>query len=121
MEVYRKFKFDAAHFLPNVPEGHRCGKLHGHTFEVCVTVSGPVQPDSGWIMDFSHIKKLFGPVLDTLDHSCLNEIPGLENPTSENLVRWIWKRLKPSLPSLSMIELCETDSSGCRYDGTEDP
>lgn len=117
MEIYKDFSFDAAHLLPNVPEGHKCGRLHGHTFHVRLTVSGEVGEQTGWIMDFGDIKKAFQPIYDQLDHYYLNDIEGLENPTSENLARWIWQRLKPSLPLLSQIEVKETCSSGCIYRG----
>jgi 6-pyruvoyltetrahydropterin/6-carboxytetrahydropterin synthase len=117
MELYKDFTFEAAHHLPNVPEGHKCRRLHGHSFMVRIQVSGPVGEDSGWVMDFADIKAAFKPIYDRLDHYYLNDISGLENPTSENLARWIWRELKPELPQLQMIEIRETCTSGCRYFG----
>lgn len=117
MEIYKEFSFEAAHRLPNVPEGHKCARLHGHTFYVRITVSGEVGKASGWVMDYADIKAAFKPVHDRLDHYYLNEIPGLENPTSENLSRWIWKELAPKLAGLSRIEVKETCTSGCIYNG----
>ena len=118
MDIYKEFHFEAAHRLPNVPEGHKCARLHGHSFQVCLTVSGAVGADSGWVMDFGDIKQCFAPLRAQLDHNYLNEIPGLENPTSENIARWIWEKLKPGLPLLSRIEIRETCTSGCVYRGS---
>lgn len=120
MELFKQFTFESAHRLPHVPPGHKCGRLHGHSFSVTVHVRGPVDPESGWVMDFGDIKKAFQPLLDRLDHYCLNEIEGLENPTSEVLARWIWRRLKPRLPLLSDVVIRETCTSGCVYRGEEE-
>ncbi len=117
MEIFRVFKFDAAHRLPRLEPGHRCGRIHGHTFRVVVWLEGKVDGETGWIRDFGEIAKICRPVIDELDHSLLNDVPGLENPTSENLAVWLWNRLKPGLPELSMVEVNETGSSGCRYRG----
>ena len=117
MDLFRVFQIEAAHFLPNVPEDHKCRRLHGHSFRIEVHVSGPVGDRSGWVMDFADVKTKFKPLHDVLDHHYLNEIPGLENPTSENIARWIWKNLKPVLPSLSEVEIRETCTSGCIYRG----
>ncbi len=117
MEIYKEFSFEAAHLLPNVPEGHKCGRLHGHSFYVKVYVSGEVGEHTGWVMDFAELKAVFKPIYQQLDHHYLNDIAGLENPTSENLARWIWQQLKPSLPILSKIEVKETCTSGCIYQG----
>jgi 6-pyruvoyltetrahydropterin/6-carboxytetrahydropterin synthase len=117
MEIFKVFTFEAAHRLPNVPEGHKCARLHGHSFQVEVRVSGAVDPQSGWVMDFADIRDAFAPIYDQLDHNYLNEIPGLENPTSEVLARWIWDRLIKTLPTLSRIVVYETCTSGCSYDG----
>ena len=119
MEVFREFTFEAAHRLPNVPEGHKCARLHGHSFHVTVHVSGPIGAQSGWVIDFADIKAAFQPVYDALDHRDLNEIAGLENPTSEVLAQWIWERLAPTLPGLSKIVVQETCTSGCVYEGRE--
>jgi 6-pyruvoyltetrahydropterin/6-carboxytetrahydropterin synthase len=119
MEIFKEFSFDAAHRLPHVPEGHKCARLHGHTYHVTIVVAGAVGAHSGWVMDFGEIKKAFKPLLNQLDHYYLNDIAGLENPTAENIARWIWIRLKPTLPGLSKIIIKETCTSGCIYRGTE--
>lgn len=116
MEIYREFTFEAAHRLPRVPDGHKCARLHGHSYKVQVHVRGDVDPATGWVMDFAEIKKAFRPLQDQLDHYYLNEVPGLDNPTSENLARWIWERLIGQLP-LSEILVRETCTSGCVYRG----
>jgi 6-pyruvoyltetrahydropterin/6-carboxytetrahydropterin synthase len=117
MEIFKVFTIEAAHRLPFVPTGHKCGRLHGHTFQIEVHVQGPLDPQFGWIIDFAHIKGAFKLVEDQIDHRYLNEVEGLENPTSENVARWVWQKLKPSLPSLSRIVLRETCTSGCIYTG----
>lgn len=119
MELYKEFTFEAAHRLPNVPAAHKCARLHGHSFRVRVTVDAPVDPALGWVMDFAEIKAAWAPLDDALDHRYLNEIPGLENPTSERLAQWIWERLRPALPMLACIEVRETCSAGCRYRGED--
>ena len=117
MEIYKEFHFEAAHRLPNVPEGHKCARLHGHSFQVRLVVEGDPPEPAGWVMDFAELKARFKPIYEQLDHHYLNDIPGLENPTSENIARWIWDRLKPSLPLLSQVEIRETCTSGCIYRG----
>ena len=117
MVIFKEFRFEAAHLLPNVPEGHKCARLHGHSFVVGVYVEGAVGDESGWVMDFGDLSAVFKPVYDRLDHYYLNDIEGLENPTSENLAVWIWDELKPGLPLLSKIEIRETCTSGCVYCG----
>lgn len=117
MEIYKRFHIEAAHRLPNVPEGHKCARLHGHSYQVDIHVSGPLHESLGWVMDFADLKLAFLPVFEQLDHRYLNEIPGLENPTAENIARWIWDRLKPSLPELSRIVINETCTSGVTYQG----
>jgi len=116
-EIFKQFTFEAAHRLPFVPEGHKCARLHGHSYVVDVHVAGDVDARTGWILDFAEIKAAFKPIHDQLDHYYLNEIEGLENPTSENLARWIWERLEPSVPSLSRVVVRETCTSGCVYVG----
>ena len=118
MEIYKDFSIEAAHLLPNVPQGHKCARLHGHSFLVRIVVSGEPGEQSGWILDFSEIKQVFQPIFIQLDHNYLNDIEGLENPTSENLALWIWRELKPALPQLSRIEIKETCTSGCVYSGS---
>ncbi len=120
MDIFKVFTCEAAHRLPNVPEGHKCGRLHGHSFRIDICVRGPVANDTGWVMDFADISAAFEPVYDQLDHHYLNEIEGLSNPTSENLARWIWQRLCPSVPTLVKVTVYETCTSGCIYQGQED-
>jgi 6-pyruvoyltetrahydropterin/6-carboxytetrahydropterin synthase len=117
LEIFKIFTLEAAHRLPNVPVGHKCARLHGHSFQIEVHVAGPVGAETGWVMDFTDIKAAFQPIHDQLDHHYLNEVEGLENPTSENLARWIWERLLPALPGLSKIVVRETCTSGCIYSG----
>ena len=117
MDIFKEFSIESAHWLPNVPEGHKCRRMHGHSFRIEVHVSGPLDAKLGWVMDFADLKAAFQPIEDQLDHRCLNDIAGLENPTSENLARWIWQRLKPALPALSKVVIRETCTSGCAYEG----
>jgi 6-pyruvoyltetrahydropterin/6-carboxytetrahydropterin synthase len=117
MEIFKEFSIEAAHRLPNVPEGHKCARLHGHSFKVTIFVEGPVGDSTGWIMDFGDIKSALAPIYQQLDHHYLNDIQGLENPTSENLAAWIWHQLKPRLPLLSGIQIKETCTSGCIFRG----
>ena len=117
MNIFKEFRFEAAHFLPSVPKTHKCRRLHGHSYVVRLYVEGPLDESTGWVCDFGDIKEAFTPILDQLDHNFLNEVEGLENPTSENLARWIWLRLKPQFPSLNKIVIQETQSSGCEYEG----
>ena len=117
MEIFKRFTLEAAHRLPHVPAGHKCARLHGHSFQVEVHVGGPLDPALGWVMDFADIKAAFKPLHDALDHHYLNEVPGLENPTSERLAEWIWTRLEPQLPGLRAVVVHETCTSGCRYTG----
>lgn len=116
-EIFKEFTFEAAHVLPNVPDGHKCGRLHGHSFRVALHVRGLVEPESGWLMDFAELNEQFEPFHRQLDHHYLNEIEGLENPTSENIARWIWDRLKPIVPQLSQVVVQETCTSGAIYRG----
>ncbi|MCS6856916.1 MAG: 6-carboxytetrahydropterin synthase QueD [Deltaproteobacteria bacterium] len=119
-EIWREIRFEAAHRLPRVPPGHRCHRLHGHSYTVRVYVRGEIDPELGWFMDLEALKALLEPIRERLDHRLLNEIEGLENPTSENLARWVWNHLEPLLPpntKLSRVEVMETPSSGCRYEG----
>lgn len=117
MEIFKEFSIEAAHWLPNVPEGHKCRRLHGHSFHIEIRVAGDLDPQLGWVMDFADLKAAFQTIEDQLDHRCLNDIAGLENPTSENLARWIWQRLKPTMPLLSKVAVRETCTSGCIYQG----
>jgi 6-pyruvoyl tetrahydropterin synthase/QueD family protein len=116
-EIFKEFTFEAAHRLPHVPEGHKCGRLHGHSFRVAVHLEGPLGPKSGWLMDFAELKESFEPLYRLLDHNYLNEVEGLANPTSENIARWIWDHLKPTVPQLSQVVVRETCNSGAIYRG----
>jgi len=117
MEIYKEFSFDSAHFLPNVPDGHKCKQMHGHTYRLRVVLKGETDPRLGWIMDFKELKDAVAPVIDQLDHKLINDIKGLENPTAENITVWIWNQIKPSLPLLSRIELYETPTTGVIFNG----
>src|SRR3954451_23935668 len=117
--IFKEFTFEAAPRLPFVPEGHKCARLHGHSYRVEIHVVGEIDPTVGWVVDFADIKDAFKPLLAQLDHYYLNEIEGLENPTSENLARWIWDRLLPALPGLARVVVRETCTSGCSYAGSE--
>lgn len=119
IDLVKEFRFEAAHRLPRVPADHKCARLHGHSFRIEVHVAGPVNPETGWLMDFADLQQAFAPLMDQLDHHYLNDIPGLENPTSENLARWIWIRLKGRLPQLAQITVHETCTSRCIYRGKE--
>ncbi len=117
MLIYKQFTFDSAHFLPNVPEGHKCANMHGHTYALSVFVEGEPDKKTGWIIDYADLKKHIKPIIEILDHHLLNEIPGLENPTSEILTIWLWNKLIPLIPELKRIELKETPTSGVIYEG----
>jgi len=115
-EIFKRFHIEAAHWLPNLPEGHKCARLHGHSFQVEIHVAGKLMSE-GWVMDFADIKAAFQPLYDQLDHNCLNHVEGLENPTSERLAEWIWIRLRPHLEGLSGVAVKETCTTGCFYRG----
>lgn len=117
VEIWKEFGFESAHRLPNVPDGHKCGRLHGHSFRVRLTLRGVPGADTGWVMDFGDLKKAWKPLEEVLDHRYLNEIPGLENPTSEVLARWIWDQMAPILPELWAVSVRETCTAGCTYRG----
>jgi len=118
VELFQDFRFEAAHRLPYVPAGHKCARLHGHSYRVRITVKGQPDPTTGMVVDFADIAAAFEPIIhEHLDHNCLNDIEGLENPTAEHLARWIWVRLQPGLPLLHTVELHETDSCGVVYRG----
>lgn len=117
MEIYTEFGFEAAHRLPNVPDGHKCARLHGHSFRAEVHVEGPVGSTSGWVMDFADVRAACEPIRQQLDHAYLNDIADLDNPTSEVIARWIWNRLQPALPQLHAVVVKETCTSGCIYRG----
>ena len=117
IELRKTFQFEAAHLLPHLPESHKCRRLHGHSFQTEIVVAGACDPKLGWLMDYAEITRVFQPLWEKLDHRYLNEVPGLENPTSENLARWIWDRLKPRLPLLTEVVVAETCTAQCVYRG----
>lgn len=117
MEIFKKYFFDSAHFLPNVPADHKCRQMHGHTYKLIVFVSGSADNAEGWIMDFAELKKEITPIIDIIDHKVLNEIKGLENPTCENIAKWLWVKIKEKIPALIRIELHETPTTGVIYSG----
>lgn len=119
MKISQAFRFEAAHRLPNVPQTHRCHRMHGHSYRIEILLNGPVDSHTGFVVDFFDIEEAFGPLLSTLDHQCLNEVPGLENPTAENIAIWIWDRTKPRLAQLTSVKVYETSDCWAEYDGTD--
>jgi 6-pyruvoyltetrahydropterin/6-carboxytetrahydropterin synthase len=117
LELRKTFQFEAAHRLPNLPATHKCRRLHGHSFRAEIVVTGPCDPKLGWVMDYADISDVFTPLWEQLDHRYLNEVAGLENPTSENLAIWIWDHLKPALPQLAEVVVAETCTARCVYRG----
>lgn len=120
-ELRKSFRFDSAHRLPHVPQGHKCGRLHGHTFVVEIEVRGALGAETGWVVDYADLKAACKPLIDMLDHQYLNELPGLENPTSEVLALWLWERIAPLLPGLSAVTVRETCTTACTYRGASAP
>ncbi len=117
VRLVKEYRFEAAHRLPNVPPGHKCARLHGHSFKVELTVSGAVDETTGWFIDYGELDALWQPLHNLLDHNYLNEIAGLENPTSEILAHWIWHKLRGPLPALSRVTVFETCDARCEYEG----
>jgi 6-pyruvoyltetrahydropterin/6-carboxytetrahydropterin synthase len=117
MELRKTFQFEAAHLLPRLPKTHKCRRLHGHSFVVEIAVAGDCDPKLGWVMDYADIKKAFKPLWRKLDHRYLNEVPGLENPTSEEIAAWIWRKLKPKLPLLVEVVVAETCTARAVFRG----
>ena len=117
VRLVKEYRFEAAHRLPRVPEGHKCARLHGHSFKIELAVSGRVDDATGWFIDFGKLDELWAPIYELLDHRYLNEVDGLDNPTSENLARWLWQRLKPALPELGRVTVYETCDARCEYEG----
>jgi 6-pyruvoyltetrahydropterin/6-carboxytetrahydropterin synthase len=118
VRLVHEFRFESAHRLPHVPPGHKCARLHGHSFRVELAIEGAVNPATGWFMDFGDLHRIWQPLYDVLDHQYLNEIPGLENPTSEVLAAFIWTKLKTDLPALTRVTLYETCEARCEYEGS---
>lgn len=116
MQLIRTYAFEAAHLLPRVPPGHKCGFMHGHSYTVEIIVEGELDESAGWVIDFAEIDRAWTPLGHRLDHKTLNDIPGLENPTSENLALWIWRSLA-DLPGLAEVTISETARSKVRYRG----
>lgn len=117
VELVKDFRFEAAHWLPCVPEGHKCRRMHGHSFRGEIAVRGEVDPKTGWLIDFADLKRAVDPLVAQLDHYLLNEVEGLENPTSEILAAWMWTRLAPSVPLLHRVTIEETCTTRCHYFG----
>jgi 6-pyruvoyltetrahydropterin/6-carboxytetrahydropterin synthase len=117
IELRKTFQFEAAHLLPRLPKSHKCRRLHGHSFKVDIVVTGECDPKLGWLMDYAEISRRFRPIWEKLDHRYLNELPGLENPTSEEIAVWIWKKLKPKLPLLTEVVVAETCTARALYRG----
>jgi 6-pyruvoyltetrahydropterin/6-carboxytetrahydropterin synthase len=117
VELRKSFQFEAAHLLPNLPADHKCRRLHGHSFVCEIAIEGECDPRLGWLMDYGEVQAIFRPVWERLDHRYLNEVAGLENPTSENIAAWIWKELKPALPMLVEVAVAETCTARCVYRG----
>ncbi|MBF8268730.1 MAG: 6-carboxy-5,6,7,8-tetrahydropterin synthase [Gammaproteobacteria bacterium] len=119
MRIYKQFQIEAAHLLPYLPTEHKCRRLHGHSFKISVHIEGALDIKLGWVMDYADIGKAFQPIFDQIDHQYLNDIAGLENPTSENLAKWIWRKLQDALPNLVAVYVNETCTSGCIYEGDD--
>ena len=117
MQIFKDFTFDAAHFLPNVPEGHKCKEMHGHTYLLTVYIEGEPDEELGWLMDFSDLKSKINPIINAVDHKLLNQIEGLENPTCERIAIWLWEKIKAQIPQLTKVKLKETPTSGVVYCG----
>lgn len=117
VELVKDFRFEAAHYLPNVPEDHKCRRMHGHSFRGEIAVRGPIDPKTGWLLDFADLKREIDKVVTRLDHYLLNDVEGLDNPTSEAVAIWIWKRLAPTVPQLVRITIEETCTTRCHYFG----
>jgi 6-pyruvoyltetrahydropterin/6-carboxytetrahydropterin synthase len=117
MELRKTFQFEAAHLLPRLPKTHKCRRLHGHSFMVEIAVAGDCDPQLGWVMDYADIKAAFKPLWEKLDHRYLNDVPGLENPTSEEIAVWIWRKLKPRLPLLVEVVVAETCTARAVFRG----
>lgn len=115
----RRYRIEAAHRLPAVPDTHPCSRLHGHTYAIEILIAGDIGAETGWVMDYAALDAVVGPVLTRLDHCCLNDIDGLENPTSEHLARWIWQSLAGDLPALASITVAENADCACIYDGPD--
>ena len=117
MRLERSYRFEAAHFLPKVPAGHKCARMHGHSYQIEIAIEGELDPERDWVMDFAEIDDRVAPLVRELDHRVLNEIDGLANPTSELLAAWLWRKMKPGLAILAEVHVAETTTSRCVYRG----
>lgn len=117
VRLTKDYRFESAQTLPCVPDEHKCGKMHGHSFKVEITVEGEVNPETGWLYDHARISAAMNPLVDLLDHAYLNDVPGLQNPTIENMAAWFWQKLAPLLPGLAEIVIHETPTARCSYRG----
>ena len=117
VELVKDFRFEAAHYLPNLPDGHKCRRMHGHSFRGEVAVRGPIDTRLGWLIDFADLKRAVDPIVARLDHFLLNEVEGLQNPTSESIAIWIWRELAPQLPQLYRVTIEETCTTRCHFYG----
>ena len=117
MRIYKEFKFDAAHWLPKVPDGHKCSNMHGHTYYIEIHLEDELDRELGWVLDFNDVRRAVDPLIDQLDHKVLNEIEGLKNPTAEFIALWFWDRVKPVLPQLCQIVVKENPTNVCIYSG----
>lgn len=114
-ELKQHFQIESARFLPFLPEGHPCRRMHGHSFKFILSLQGELDPALGWVMDYHQISSLMKPLLERLDHQVLNEVPGLKNPTSENLCLWIYQEAKKLIPQLTRVTVAETPSTECSF------
>jgi 6-pyruvoyltetrahydropterin/6-carboxytetrahydropterin synthase len=117
VELRKTIQFESAHLLPHLPSHHKCHRLHGHSFQADIVICGDCDPQLGWLMDYAEVSRLVKPSWEKLDHHYLNDIQGLENPTSENIAKWLWDNLKPALPMLTEIVVAETCTARCVYRG----
>lgn len=117
VELKKEYRFEAAHRLPKVPPGHKCSRMHGHSYRIELHARGPVNPETGWLVDFAVLDDAWQPLHDRLDHNVLNDVPGLENSTCENLAEYVWRELRPRIPQLSGVTVWETADACCTYRG----
>ena len=117
VELTKEYRFEAAHLLPRVPEGHKCSRMHGHSYKAEITVAGPIDPATGWLIDFADIDEAWAELHGRLDHRTLNDVPGLENSTCENIAIYVWRALRPRIAVLSAVTIWETYDSKCTYRG----
>lgn len=114
-QIKNHFQIESARFLPNLSKDHPCSRLHGHSFKIILTLQGPLDPKIGWVQDYHEINTIMKPILDQLDHRVLNDVPGLENPTSEILARWLYQQALRHLPLLKTVTVMETPTTECSY------